>query len=458
MTWLLPRIVAALIAMATGGVAGLVIPGHSVPVFGALLGIAFALGVIAVRDTLHGYRLINWLRGSQEGLAPRDAGLWGELGYRIERSLRLREREAEMERERLTQFLSGIEASPNGVLLLDARDQIEWCNSVAADHFGLDPQRDRRQRVTNLVRAPAFVSYLQAGRFEEAIRIPDPRGNRALSVLVRSYGDGLRLVLSVDITERERSEGMRRDFVANVSHEIRTPLTVLTGFIETMTNLPLTEVERKRVLVLMTQQANRMGTLVSDLLILAQLEGSPRPHADRWVALAPLLAQVAIDAKVLSAGRHKFSFPINSDAQIAGAPAELVSAIANLVNNAVRYTPEGGQIDVSWRVLADGSGEIAVTDTGPGIAREHLPRLTERFYRVDGSRSRDTGGTGLGLSIVKHVAQRHGGELDIQSEVGQGSTFRLLFPAARVREIPSAPALATGTSSTTAPREERALP
>jgi len=453
MNWLLPRIAAALLATVMGGGIGFVIPGHSVPLFGALLGFAVALGVIAVRDTMRGYRLIEWLRGSQEGQAPRDAGLWGELGYRIERSIRLRERAADTERERLTQFLSAIEASPNGVMLLDAGDQIEWCNSLAADHFGLDPQRDRRQRITNLVRAPAFVGYLQAGRFIDAIEIPDPRGQRSLSVFVRPYGEGQRLVLSQDITERERSDGMRRDFVANVSHEIRTPLTVLAGFIETMANLPLTEVEHKRVLVLMGQQADRMGTLVSDLLTLAQLEGSPRPHADRWVPLAPLFAQVAIDAKVLSAGRHTLVFPATVEVQIAGAANELLSAITNLVMNAVRYTPEGGRIEMSWRVLADGAGEIAVRDTGPGIAREHLPRLTERFYRVDGSRSRDTGGTGLGLAIVKHVVQRHGGELDIQSEVGQGSMFRLVFPAARVRDasaaVPALPAPA---------REERALP
>ena len=456
MTWLLPRIVATVASMIVGAMIGWLIPAFDAPGLGALLGFTGALGVIAVRDTLHGYRLITWLRGSQEGAAPRDAGLWGELGYRIERSIRQREDGAARERDRLTQFLSAIEASPNGVMLLDSGDQIEWCNSLAADHFGLNPQRDRRQRVTNLVRAPAFVGYLQAGRFDDAIRIPDPSGRRTLSVLVRSYGDGLRLVLSQDITELERADGMRRDFVANVSHEIRTPLTVLAGFIETMTNLQLTEVERKRVLVLMTQQAERMGTLVSDLLTLAQLEGSPRPHADRWVALAPLLAQVAADAKLLSAGRHSLALPAHVEAQIAGAPNELLSAVTNLVNNAVRYTPDGGRIEVTWKLLADGAGEIAVTDTGLGIAREHLPRLTERFYRVDGSRSRDTGGTGLGLSIVKHVVQRHGGELDIQSEPGQGSTFRLVFPAARVRDV--AAAVAVPAPPERMVREERGVP
>jgi two-component system phosphate regulon sensor histidine kinase PhoR len=434
MNWLLPRVLVTAIATILGGVIGGMLTNWSAPVFGALLGMAGALGVIAVRDTLRGYRLIEWLRGSQDGPAPRDAGLWGELGYRVERAIRNREHSAAQERERLSQFLSAIEASPNGVMLLDAGDQIEWCNSLAADHFGLDPQRDRRQRVTNLVRAPAFVGYLQAGRYADAVLIPDPSGKRQLSVLVRSYGDDLKLVLSQDITERERSDGMRRDFVANVSHEIRTPLTVLAGFIETMTNLPLTEVENKRVLTLMTQQADRMATLVSDLLTLSQLEGSPRPHTDRWVALAPLLAQVEADARVLSARRHTLVFPSSGlEVQIAGAQNELLSAITNLVNNAVRYTPEGGRVELAWKQHADGAGEIAVTDTGLGIAREHLPRLTERFYRVDGSRSRDTGGTGLGLAIVKHVVQRHGGELVIESELGRGSTFRLVFPAARVR-------------------------
>ena len=439
MNWLLPRVLAAAVATLAGGLIGLLAAGAESVVLGALLGGVCAIGMTAVRDTLRGYRLIEWLRGSQVDAAPRDAGLWGELGYRIERAIRLRDQAAALERDRLTQFLSAMEASPNGVMLLDAGDQIEWCNSLAADHFGLDPQRDRRQPVTNLVRAPAFVAYLQAGNFDDPVHIPDPPGRRSLSVQVRVYGDDQRLVLSQDITERERSEAMRRDFVANVSHEIRTPLTVLAGFIETMTNLPLTEVERKRVLVLMTQQADRMGTLVGDLLILAKLEGSPHPAADRWVELQPLLTRVETDARQLSAGRHALTFPRYTSAQIAGSHDELQSAITNLVSNAVRYTPDGGRVDLSWEVLADGSGAIAVTDSGPGIAREHLPRLTERFYRVDGSRSRDTGGTGLGLAIVKHVAQRHGGGLEIRSEVGKGSCFRLVLPAARVRDEHPAP-------------------
>jgi two-component system phosphate regulon sensor histidine kinase PhoR len=408
------------------------------PQGGAAVGGAIAVVLAALLDTLRGHRLMRWLRGTQEGDAPRDTGFWGEIGYRVERSVRARERSASEERERVTQFLSAIEASPNGVLLLDVNERITWCNSVAADHFGLDPVRDREQRVTNLVRAPAFVAYLEQDRFDEPVLFPAPSGRGTLSVLARHYGEGMRLVLTQDITESERADAMRRDFVANVSHEIRTPLTVLAGFVETLADLPLTEVERKRVLGVMRTQTDRMQALVGDLLTLAQLEGSPRPPADRWVALAPLLAQVHADGQALSGGKHEWLLPRDVAVELAGNAAELQSALGNLVNNAVRYTPAGGRIELQWRTRADGGGEIDVIDSGIGIAREHLPRLTERFYRVDGSRSRDTGGTGLGLAIVKHVVQRHGGELDVQSEPGKGSRFRLVLPASRVRVLPAA--------------------
>ena len=401
-----------------------------------LIALAAGVAFLVALDAWRGERLMAWLRGPQAGQAPRHAGFWGELAYRIERSLLARDQSIEQERQRLAQFLSAIEASPNGVLMLDVNNQIDWCNAVAADHFGLDPVRDRQQRVTNLVRSPAFVAYLQDGNYNEAVSFIGPQssaGQRLLSVLVRPYGDGLKLVLSLDITERERAEAMRRNFVANVSHEIRTPLTVLGGFVETMATLPLSEAERARVLVLMGEQTLRMQSLVADLLQLAQLEGSPRPAPDRWLAVPPLMRRAEGDATALSAGRHSLVFSGGEDAQIAGSESELTSAIGNLITNAVRYTPEGGRITVRWQWRDDGGAQIEVIDSGVGIAREHLARLTERFYRVDNSRSRDTGGTGLGLSIVKHVAQRHGGEIDIESEPGNGSRFRLVFPPARVR-------------------------
>ena len=439
MSWLIKRLSAVFAALLAGGLLGWLLGlALRAPLLVGVMGSAAAVLAVGVFDGLRGRRLMRWLRGSQSSDAPRDGGFWGELGYRVERAVRLREKTIESERRRLEQFLSAIEASPNGVMMLDESSRIDWCSAVSAEHFGLDPQSDRLQRVTNLVRSPAFVAYLQDGRFAEAVVFPAPDGHRSLSVVVRPYGDGMRLVLSQDVTERERADAMRRDFVANVSHEIRTPLTVLAGFVETMAQLPLTEVERRRVLVLMGQQTQRMQDLVGDLLTLAQLEGSPRPAADRWLDLSALLRRALADATALSAGRHAVVVSGDGDFEVAASESELFSAVANLLNNAVRYTPEGGRIELAWRGRDDGGLDLSVADTGPGIAREHLPRVTERFYRVDGSRSRDTGGTGLGLSIVKHVIQRHGGEIDIQSEPGRGATFKLVLPSLRVRRKPTA--------------------
>jgi len=433
-SWLLNRALLAIVLTLVGATVGAIV-GDLVDArqLGPAIGAAIAVAIWVMVDGVRALHLMDWLRGDLEREAPRDRGFWGEAAYRIERALRQRDRAFAQEQERFAQFMSAIEASPNGVLLLDAADQILWLNGVAATHFGLDPVRDRLQRVTNLVRSPTFVAYLQAGVFDEPVVFATPGGDSTLSVLVSRYGEGMRLVLSQDITERERTEAMRRDFVANVSHEIRTPLTVLAGFVETIATLPLTDVERERVLALMTQQTARMTTLVEDLLTLAKLEGSPRPACDRWTPVARLFAQVESEGRGLSAGRHTLRFDVQGNDELAGNESEWTSAIANLVSNAVRYTPPGGTISVQWGHRPDGNAEIEIKDTGPGIAREHLGRLTERFYRVDGSRSRDTGGTGLGLSIVKHVVQRHGGELDIQSELGRGSTFRIVVPAARVR-------------------------
>ena len=444
MDWLLPRLLAALICLFVGAALGY-LPGAllAAPLLGALLGAALLLGLAVLMDGLRAARLMRWLTGDPQAPAPRDAGFWGEWAYRIERQLRLRDTALVQEQRRLGDFLSAIQASPNGVLLLDAHDQIDWCSVVAADHLGLDARRDLGQPITNLVRSPAFVGYLQEGLWPDPLLLLAPGGMLQLQVAVRAYGQGQKLVITQDVTERLRADAMRRDFVANVSHEIRSPLTVLAGFVETMASLPLSSTERERVLVLMQQQTQRMQVLVADLLTLAQLEGSPRPPADRWVALAPWLARLVDDGLALSAGRHQIRCVAPAGVALAGLEPELTSALANLLTNAVRYTPAGGQIDIRWRDRADGGGEIEVRDTGIGVAREHLPRLSERFYRVDGSRSRDTGGTGLGLSIVKHVMQRHGGSLEIDSEPGSGSSFRLLLPPGRVRrEAPLSAAVA----------------
>ena len=403
---------------------------------------AFAGGYLwFLLDALRGVRLLRWLRqGAADDLGLGN-GLWGEVYDRVRRSLRAKDRLIEESKGRLSDFLAALQASPNGVVLLDADGRIEWFNETACEHFGFDAQRDMLQHFGNLVRDPAFAAYYAVRNFHLDVTMPG-RHNSAtkpvqLSVQIHPYGEGRSLLLSRDITAVEQAEAMRRDFVANVSHEIRTPLSVLAGFVETLQALVLTEPERQRYLGLMSQQADRMQTLVNDLLTLSRLEGSPLPPAHEWVPLEGLMEQCAQEAQELSSilnqQQHELVFEGTGLIELAGASAELYSAISNLVGNAIRYTPAEKSIEVRWSVRDDGSAIVSVQDHGQGIAPEHLPRLTERFYRVDRSRSRDTGGTGLGLAIVKHVAQRHGAELTIDSMPGAGSTFSIVFPANRVR-------------------------
>jgi two-component system phosphate regulon sensor histidine kinase PhoR len=408
---------------------------------GALLGLVLAGVAWVLLDLGRGARLLRWLRQGELTEWPELPGLWGEVAGRARSLLKARQQLLQQSENRLAEFLTAIQHSPNGVVLLDPQGRIEWCNRTAAEHFGFEPQRDMLQHLGNLVRDPAFAAYQAAQDFSHAVVIPGPRSTTSrpmrLSVDLHPYGEGRRLLLSRDVTALEQAEAMRRDFVANVSHEIRTPLTVLSGFVETLQTLALEPQEQQRYLDLMAQQAQRMQLLVSDLLTLSRLEGSPPPPVDDWHPLAALLAYCEREARalsgLLSGQSHQFSFSAPVDVELAGASTELLSAMSNLVNNAVRYTPAGGQIDVQWSLLADGRAEFSVQDTGPGIAPEHLPRLTERFYRVDRSRARETGGTGLGLAIVKHVAQRHGAQLGIASTPGKGSRFSITFPVNRLR-------------------------
>ena len=413
---------------------------------GALVGVVLAGIFWVLLDAARGLRVMRWLRSGEATQAPHMQGWWGEFTDRTRRWLRQTQQKMLDAETRLQEFLAAIQASPNGVVLLDAQGRIEWCNHIAAAHFGFDAQRDLQQLIGNLVRDPSFAAYFTDADFSRGIFMHGRGGTASrpvrLSVHLHPYGDGRRLLLSRDVTALEQAEAMRRDFVANVSHEIRTPLTVMSGFVETMQNLPLDEGQRERYLGFMAQQAQRMQTLVSDLLTLSSIEGSPTPSNSEWIVLRDLLAQCAREAEALSGivtvGQtkvHALRFGPMPEGSIAGASSELLSALSNLVSNAVRYTPAGGRIDVRWQPLPDGRAEFSVKDTGPGIAAEHLSRLTERFYRVDPSRSRETGGTGLGLAIVKHVVQRHGAELRIESTQGQGSRFAIVFPASRLRGV-----------------------
>jgi two-component system phosphate regulon sensor histidine kinase PhoR len=429
--------------LSLGVISGAVVD-HYWPGYAAVpVGLVVAAFSWLLVDTWRFNQLLAWLRLDSSQDDGHTFGVWGELSTRIRRMLRDRERKAEDYKARLHDFLAALQASPNGVMLLDSDSRIEWCNQIAATHFGLDVQRDLQQTIGNLVRDPGFAAYLASDEFGSSLSMPGrdstPARPVTLSVQLHSYGKGRKLLLSRDITALEQADAMRRDFVANVSHEIRTPLTVLAGFVETLQTLPLQESERQQYLALMAQQAERMQSLVNDLLTLSKLEGSVPPGLDIRVSVPRLMSQLEADAMALSqvlgvdkGVDHHLEFECAYEGDLAGVAAELLSAMGNLISNAIRYTPVGGEITVAIRPDIDGCLVFSVVDTGPGIAAEHLGRLTERFYRVDRSRSRETGGTGLGLAIAKHVAQRHGAVLSIESTVGRGSKFSLTFPSSRV--------------------------
>lgn len=398
-------------------------------------------------DAIRGLRVVYWLRYGDLAEVPNTFGLWGTVVDRTRRLLRERDRAINASEQRLQDFLSAIQASPNGVVLLDENFQIEWCNLTAAFQLGIEPERDLAQRIGNLVRDPIFSAYMMISDVAEPIVIEgrgkNPNIPLRISIQRHSYGEGKQLLITRDVTVVEQADAMRRDFVANVSHEIRTPLTVLAGFVETLQTLKLTTEEQDKYLALMASQAHRMQSLVDDLLTLSRLEGSPIPGFTNSIVLSQLVEACQSESQQLSKllFQEKISQvivfetdPVIQNYLLLGEPRELQSALSNLVSNAVRYTPQGGRIEVHTFLSADGNLNLQVKDTGPGIAPEHLPRLTERFYRVDRSRSRESGGTGLGLAIVKHVMQRHGGQLQITSIAGQGSCFNLVFPPTRWKQ------------------------
>jgi two-component system phosphate regulon sensor histidine kinase PhoR len=432
------RFVLFLLCLAAGGLAGWLAGGDR----GAELGLAAGALLWFIAETGQALRALRWLRKSDLHALPRMSGLWGEALDRVRRALGQRERRLQEAEHRLQDFLEAIRASPNGVVLLDREGRIEWINDTAAAHFGLDPERDLQQHIVHLLRDPDFGAFYNGRNYTQDAVIPAPGSTasrpRKLSLRLHPYGEGRLLMLSRDVTAVEQAEIMRRDFVANVSHEIRTPLTVLSGFVETLQSLDLPREERARYLQMMGQQTQRMQTLVNDLLTLSRLEGSPLPGSGAWTPLASLVAQCEQEARALAASQGKeldLRFGCAGELSVSGTASELQSAFSNLVSNAVRYTPSGGRIEVACGLTPERRLEFRVRDTGPGIAPEHLPRITERFYRVDRSRSRETGGTGLGLAIVKHVVQRHGGELRIESTPGAGSTFTIVLPATRVRPV-----------------------
>ncbi len=406
---------------------------------GALAGSIFALGTLLLWQTQRSAKLLAWLQDPNRR-APVDDALWQEFNLKLSRLRRQHAAAVAQLEAEIGRFEAAGQAIPDGVVALDADLRIRWVNRLGARHFGLDAEGDRGNLLTHLMRDPQFAAYMKHGDFSEPLLLhPAHQSGLALQVFVVDFGDAQRLIVSRDVSDREQVDRMRRDFVANVSHELRTPITVVSGFVETLSELHPAEASSALpdVLPLLQRQMDRMQGLVADLLTLARLENTPEPPPMTPVDMSGLLAGMVAEARAVNGGMHPIDAELAADLQLCGTAEELRSIASNLLNNALRYSPPGSRVRVSWQGALDARGQpvavLAVRDEGPGIAAEHLPRLTERFYRVDSGRSRETGGTGLGLAIVKHALTRHGGHLEIDSRIGRGSEFRAVFPPDRLR-------------------------
>ncbi|CAG0951928.1 two-component system, OmpR family, phosphate regulon sensor histidine kinase PhoR [Methylophilaceae bacterium] len=397
----------------------------------AVFGIGVSVYLYSHLYWLH--KLHRWYKKPSLSTIPNGSGIWEDIFADIYHQQRRHNRSQAQISSALDRFRHAASALPDGVVLLNGEDKIEWCNPPAEAQLGLVLGKDTGQPITYLVRHTDFLRYLQEQDYSEPIKLRSWRNPEAtLEIQLVPFGGKQKLLICRDITQMEKLETMRRDFIANVSHELRTPLTVVGGFLETLMDMDGAVPESTRsYFTMMHEQTSRMRRLIEDLLTLSQLESGATVPQDTEIDMSSLLDMLMHEAQSLSNGNHELSMEAEPGITIKGAAEELHSALGNLVSNAVRYTPPGGSIKLAWKTRGR-EAVFSVQDNGIGIEQKHIDRLTERFYRVDRSRSRETGGTGLGLSIVKHILSRHQARLEIESVLGQGSTFSVVFPSSRI--------------------------
>ena len=415
-----PALLRLLLLMALAGLAGWI--------GGMVAGLATAVLLLLSQLVLqlsYLQQLNAWLDDFNSAKLPDGWGAWTDVFSRLYRLRRDDERSQSELTEWLARFRQAMHLLPDGVAIMDDVLFLEWCNPAAEKHLGLTLERDKGMRVTNLVRHPDFIDYIVLGRYEQPLTLS--LRDRKLIVQIIPFENRRQILVTHDATESARIEEMRRDFIANASHELRTPLTVIVGFLEIASSTPDLDVaSRQAHLKLMTEQGRRMQRLIEDMLTLSRLESVDYPMRPEPVSVKAVIEDVLEEARALSGGHHTVTASIDGP-DVVGSADELRSAFANLASNAVRYTPAGGTVHLSWKDTPEGP-QFTVADTGIGIDQLHIARLTERFYRVDKSRSRETQGTGLGLAIVKHVLLRHRASLTINSVPGKGSCFTVTFP------------------------------
>jgi len=392
----------------------------------AIVFVVFYIG----RQLWSTYKFEQWMKGEGEVNHPPVSGFWSEVSYQVSKKQRALEKHADLYLYKSEQFKAASMLIPSAIVSLDSENHIEWFNDPSKKILGLR-RLDVGRRIEGILRQPEFLRYLQAELFENTIKLSLQHG-RIYEIRVIEYFEDHKLIIAQDITELYQLAQIRRDFVANASHELRTPLTVLHGYLELMQEMA-DEPTWQQPLEHMHNQTVRMRTIIEDLLTLSTMEADSITAEIQSVDVPAILKRLQPEVAQLTDGRHQFEFEIDEDLKIQGYQEPLKSLFMNLLSNAVRYSPDGGKIVVKWQRTRKGAS-FSVKDQGIGVSAEHIPRLTERFYRVDKDRSRVTGGTGLGLAIVKHVLEKHDSRLQIKSNYGRGSTFSCTFPLNRISE------------------------
>lgn len=394
------------------------------------IGVTLYLGLHLLRQS----QLLDWLKSPNNKTLPAASGHWEAIFETLRNFVQRHQLQASELSSSMSRFKNAVSVLPDGVVIFNQRQQVEWCNPAAESQLGLNLWRDQDHKLNAGVHHPEAVRYLESEQYDEPLKIKSRlQPDKDLELRIYTFGAQQKIMVCQDISQTQKLDAMRRDFIANVSHELRTPLTVVGGFLETLHDIPgAVSQQYLHHIELMEQQTQRMRNLVEDLLTLSRIESDASLPENYEINMQGLLERILSNAQGLSLGKHKITHEIAPNLRLIGAEDEIYSACSNLLNNAIRYTPEKGHIHVSWNTTDNNGAVYSVMDTGIGIPKEHINRISERFYRVDKSRSRDTGGTGLGLSIVKHILVRHQAQLKIDSVEHEGSTFSIVFPKARV--------------------------
>lgn len=403
-------------------------------IFSQKLAVIIVLATLIIFILIHIYwiyQLSNWVESPSLKNLPNGTGIWQNIFAKIYRAYRQQKKSKTQLTTTLDQFIQAAEAINDGIVGVNEDNEILWSNKKAQKMLNINPKKDYNQPINYIFRNSDLSNYLTKENYEDSINIHNTNNKLDIEIKATFFSENHKLITCRDLTSLKKIQNLRKDFVSNFSHELKTPLTVISGFLETLEDRKKIDVQSKKIISLMSEQAHRMKKLIDDLLLLSNVESDYLHNRSEKIIMRDMFKKLKNEVSLIDQEQHKISYSLNNEINIYGSSTEIYSAFINLLTNAIRYTDKKGEITVSWNKI-NNDAIFQVADTGIGIPEKHLKRITERFYRVDEDRSRESGGTGLGLSIVKNVMNQHQGEIRVTSEVNFGSSFKLIFPSERI--------------------------